>query len=390
MHTHTDLQPALFTGQFVYLNVLFGLVYSNIAFFFVYPLFLESLGESTIIIGWVMGALPLSTVLVRPFMPYVIGRIGQQRAIGIGLIIIFASSLAYHLISHVTWLLFTIRILHGIGFSAFVAAAFTAAAHMVPPSRRAEAFGYIGALILSCVAAAPVMGERLVRGFGYPALFHGAAASAFLAMAVIFFARQWREPPAAQENVHDFQAALRNSSFQLVLLATLLFVNANATLLTYISLYGREQGFSGPVFFSWAAALAVAIRLFGSRLMDRYGKKIIAAGAFGLLGAGMLLITQMHHSAFIYIAAILSYGIGLGYLYPGMNALAVDQAEPPQRAIMMSLFTAVFDSGFMLGAVLSGFLAALLELQNMFLLIGLSPFLGVYLVTRPKLLEVRG
>jgi len=377
----------LFTGQFIFLNALFALVYSNIAFFFVYPLFLESIGESKASIGWIMGALPLSTVVVRPLMPEVLRRLGQRKTMGLGLVVIFAASASYHLISRAGLLLFLVRILHGLGFSAFVAASYTAAAHMVPSRRRAEAFGYIGALILTCVASAPVLGERLIHGFGYPALFHSAAATAFLGMVVLTFIRTWNEPPPEKSLADGLRNLLHNRSLWLVLAATLLFVNTNATLLTFIALYGEEQGISGPIYYAWIALLAVCIRVFGSKLMDRHGKKSFSGAAFLLLGIGMLLMSLGLYSTHLYLISSILYGTGLGYLYPGLNALAVDQAEPEERAIVMSLFTAVVDSGLMLGAVVSGFLADNFGLARMFTIVGSVALLGMVIITRRPVYE---
>ncbi len=375
----------LFNAQFLFLNGLFVLVYSNISFFFLYPLFLESLGGSKTLIGWVMGTLPASTVVIRPLMPALIKKFGLVPTMRLGLIVIFLASTGYHLIHEISWQLFAVRVIHGFGFSAFVASSFTAAASIIPTHRRAEGFGYLGALILACVAAAPILGEQLVSGFGYPAIFHSAAATAFFSMILASFLAK-KDSAASDSAVAGIGNVIRNPSLWLVLLCTILFVNTNATMLTYVALSGTQRGFSGPAFYGAAAIIAVLVRLFGSKLLDIHGKKLFAQYSFFSLGSGMILFALDGGTA-AYIFSALLFGTGLGYLYPAMNALAVDQAGPGEGAAVMSLFTLIFDAGFMLGAVLSGFLADLMSLNSMFMVTGISALLGTAIVRLPALKE---
>ncbi|MBU0731096.1 MAG: MFS transporter [Proteobacteria bacterium] len=379
-------KPDLFTRQFFFINGLFILVYSNIAFFFLYPLYLESLGGSKALIGWAMGALPASTVIVRPLMPALIRKIGIHKTLQAGLITIFIASLGYHMVEKLSWTLFAVRILHGLGFSAFVAASFTAVTYIIPGQRRAEAFGYIGAILLGCIAAAPILGEQLITGFGYPALFHSAAATAFFSMILVVTIRQKKNSADDPKNHTGILSVLYKKNLWLVLASTLIFVNANATLLTFVALFGKEQGFSGPVYYGKIAIIAILIRLFGAKLMDRHGKKRFAKYSFLLLGAGLILFTEAASDLFYY-GSIILYGAGLGCLYPALNALAVDQADENERAAVMSLFTGVFDAGFMFGAVLSGTLADFFSLKTTFLVIGFSVFLGAFTITRSALKE---
>ncbi|NIQ87720.1 MAG: MFS transporter, partial [Deltaproteobacteria bacterium] len=53
-------------GPFLFLNVLMFLVFSNIAIFYLYPIYLQAIGSSKTTIGWVMGLMPISTVVSRP------------------------------------------------------------------------------------------------------------------------------------------------------------------------------------------------------------------------------------------------------------------------------------------------------------------------------------
>ena len=135
-----DSSRRAWIGPFLFLNVLMFLVFSNIAIFYLYPIYLQAIGSSKTTIGWVMGLMPISTVVSRPYMGKLVARRGEQWVILLGLIIIFFTTLAYHGLQQVGWPMLLFRVSHGIVFSAFLSASFTAVAHLVPAKRRGQEF----------------------------------------------------------------------------------------------------------------------------------------------------------------------------------------------------------------------------------------------------------
>ena len=87
----------------------------------------------------------------------------------------------------------------------------------------------------------------------------------------------------------------------------------------------------------------------------------------------------MIKSSFFLFPAIL-YGIGMGLLFPAHNALAAGHGSKDQKPAVMSLFTAVYDSGFITGAVISGWFAHVTGLDMLFIASGILGFLGFLLV----------
>jgi MFS family permease len=371
-------------GPFLFLNLLMFLVFSNIAFFYLYPLYLQAIGSSKSTIGWVMGLMPISTVLSRPIMGKLVARRGEQRVILLGLIVIFFSSLAYHGLERVAWPMVLVRISHGAGFSAFISASYTAVAQWVPPQRRGQAYSYIGATILAAVAFMPLAGEHLIEGFGYPALFNGAAAAVFLAALLTFTLATRRDiEPSTYEGQLLYGPLLKRKSICFLLLAILLFVQGHATVLNFIALQAEQFGLSPGSYFAIAASLAFLLRVAAGSFIDRYGKKRFMKGSYVTFGIGICSIPLIWHPSAFYVSALL-YGSGLAFLFPAAIALSADQAEKPEELPgMMSLATAIVDLGFISGTVLSGWVADLFSLDILFISFGALSFAGLALMYTP-------
>ncbi|UCG13523.1 MAG: MFS transporter [Deltaproteobacteria bacterium] len=379
--THTS---GPWIGPFLFLNTLIFLVFSNIAFFYLYPLYLQAIGSSKTTIGWVMGLMPISTVVTRPFMGKLVTSRGEQKVILLGLIIVFFSSLAYHELQRVGWPMVLVRVSHGVGFSAFISASYTAVAQWVPPNRRGQAYSYTGATILAAVALMPLAGEHIVKGFGYPALFNGAAAAVFLAALLTFAPAAGRKlAPSSYEGSLLYGPLLKRRSTGLLLLAILLFVQGHATVLNFIALQAKQLGLPPGYYFAVAASLAFILRLVAGSLIDRYGKKRFMKASYILFGAGICFIPLISYPPAFYVSTLL-YGTGLAFLFPAAIALAADQARTPEELPgMMSLATAVFDLGFISGTVLSGWFADLFSLDILFLCVGALSFVGFAVIHGP-------
>ena len=380
----SDGSRRVWIGPFLFLNILIFLVFANVAFFYLYPLFLQAMGSTKTTIGWVMGLMPISTVVTRPYMGKLVARRGEQPVILLGVIIVFFSTLAYHGLEQVAWPMILVRIAHGVGFSAFISASYTAVAQWVPPNRRGQAYSYTGATILAAVALMPLAGEYLIKGFGYPALFNGAAATVLLATLLTFVpVKGLGIKPSDSDDILRYGPLLRRRSTCLLLLAIIFFVQGHATVLNFIALQANRFRLPPGYYFAIAACLAFILRLIAGAFIDRYGKKRFMKGSYILFGVGICLIPFISKPPVFYASALL-YGAGLAFLFPASIALAADQAKSPEELPgMMSLATAVFDLGFISGSVLSGWFADFFSLDILFLSVGGLSLLGFALMYSP-------
>lgn len=97
-------------------------------------------------------------------------------------------------------------------------------------------------------------------------------------------------------------------------------------------------------------------QLFTGKMGDLYCKKQLIT--FGMLLQALAIVFLVVFSSFTgaIIAAVL-LGLGTGLVYPNFLTVAAENAHPSQRAEVMGVFRFWRDSGYVIGALLSGFLA---------------------------------
>ncbi|MBW2120202.1 MAG: hypothetical protein JRH09_20105, partial [Deltaproteobacteria bacterium] len=83
-HT-TGNPPGLWDRPFVFLNLSFFLVFTNIAFLYLYPLALEAMGSEHHVIGLVMGIFSAAAVISRPILGKLVALKGEYRVISSGM-----------------------------------------------------------------------------------------------------------------------------------------------------------------------------------------------------------------------------------------------------------------------------------------------------------------
>jgi len=372
------------TNKLAIINILTFLVFSNTAFFFMYPIYLSAMDVSKTAIGLIMGMYSVASFLVLAGKS--IDRVGERPVLISGLFFIFACSLLYHVVPGTIGAIYVLRIFHGIGFSAFIAAAFSAIAKFTPSEIRGRAFSYNGASMLAALGFVPLAGEHLMDAFGDPAIFHGGAATTFLAFSLLLFTRKWEKVEAKPGPKVRYVEILRDRSFFFVLVAMILFVDAQATVLNYFPLYAKTIGISGGLFLGVSLGLAVGIRLFGGSILDRYSRLLIIRICFILLGIGIIFFYKLD-SVFFYVVSIILYGSGLGYIFPALNAIGAQQGSYEQKAGMMSMLTMVIDGGFILGSIFSGGLSDMIGLSNIFVFAGAVSLFGFFVTSLAPIRE---
>lgn len=97
-------------------------------------------------------------------------------------------------------------------------------------------------------------------------------------------------------------------------------------------------------------------QLFTGKMGDIYCKKQLIT--FGMLLQALAIVFLVVFSSFTgaIIAAVL-LGLGTGLVYPNFLTVVAENAHPSQRAEVMGVFRFWRDSGYVIGALLSGFLA---------------------------------
>jgi len=347
------------------------------------PLYIGMVGGSESEIGLVIGAFTVTAVLLRPFVGRSADRRGRRIFMFAGTAIYFTSFLAYIFASSVP-LLLLVRLWQGAGMAAFSTAASALIADLAPAQRRGEAMGYFGMFNGVAMALAPALGMMLVAAYGFTELFIVSAGMAVVALLFGIFLQEPRRP----ELGHNPQSRPALFSRAALLPSVLVFclTLSYGALVTFVPLYALGQGMANPgLFFTVQAAMLIVARPLAGQLSDRYGRIAVVIPSFLLVVASMWLLAVASSVPLLFVVAAL-FGLGFGSAYPALMALLADRVGARQRGAGMGTFTAAFDLGIGLGAIIWGVMLQLTSFGIMFFASGLAPAVGLlYLVFRRSL-----
>ena len=363
--------------SFFFLNLSFFLVFSNIGFFYLYPLALDAMGIGKHPIGWVMGLFSISAVLSRPFMGKAAIRRGEYRVISFGLALILIASLSYNLTSSFGLAMLATRVIHGVGFSAFIAGAFSLTARRIPPLRRGAAFSLVGVSLMAAIATAPYLGEAVIRGHGFHTLYMFAAGTVILAWLAMIIGVDPGPPRSRKyEKAVRYLPLLRNRPFLFLLCSTLVFAHAQATVTTFLSLIAAQDLAPIGRFFFVSYSAAILILLILARILDRCEKPTLLLISYPILSLGIIITPDTIASGLFVIPAMM-FGISIGALFAVHNTLTASHGTMEEKPAVMALFTGIYDTGFITGAVVSGWLAHQIGLDLLFISTGVFALLGL-------------
>lgn len=109
-------------------------------------------------------------------------------------------------------------------------------------------------------------------------------------------------------------------------------------------------------------------QLFTGKLGDLFCKKQLITSGMLLQAAGLTLLV-FTSTLFPILSSMIILGIGTALVYPNFLSVIAENIHPHQRAQGLSLFRFWRDSGYVVGALLSGILADHLGISNALLII---------------------
>lgn len=350
--------------------------------FFLLPLYLLAHGGDRGDIGMVMGVFALASALCRPWISEMIDRIGRKLSYTLGSSIMVAAPLLHLLFSDPLGAgypgLLLLRAAHGVGMAICFTAVFTYMADILPAERLNEGIGMFGISGLTGVAAGPLMAETVLHRFGHPGLFLAAAGFSLVAL-LVHLPLVESHPATARRRGPSFFALLGRGKFLGVALLSLLFGLGLAGTGNFVAPLAEERGLGVvSTYYLCYSAGAVATRLVGGRLADRFGENRLLPWGIALYVLGLALLPLVHGPLLLDLAGALA-GIGHGLLFPTLNAIAV-RGEPGEiRGKATGIFTGSIDTGCFAGSLLLGYIGEWLGLAALFWAAGAGMAAGLLL-----------
>ncbi len=310
-----------------------------------------SLGASKATAGLFLFVYTLSSAFAAPIMGTIADSIGRRRMLIAASVLFVVFSLAYGV---VPWLpvVLVIAVLHGAIWSSMLSSSSAIMTDFIPAARRTEGLAYWGLAPTAAIAVAPMVGLFVHKLGGWTAL---CVEIAVLSALMSFWAARI---PGGQHG---------NGSTMLPRLAELWDWNVVKTTLSlavvsfgyggitsYVAILSLERGIRPEsLFFTVFAITIVVVRVFTSRLGDRFGHKVLLYPAFVAMPISFATLAVANTTWQMTAAAIL-FGIGLGASFPAFMTFVVANTDEQRRARTFGSVIWAFDTGIGLGSFFIG------------------------------------
>lgn len=359
------------------------LTYANIALFFGFHGYLQTLPIDPGHYGLLMGAFSAISLLLRPLVSPFVHQGNAKASVLVGELLLFLSLLAYRYAEGFLPLLL-VRLFHGAAFVFLGTALLTLLLPFIPESRSARVFGYLAVLtILPGTLLPPLLPalDRICHGFpNVLALFAGIG---LMAVPLLYgVGKEKGQAGGRQEKTvrrstrKEVLGVLGSAGILLILGAMLLLYTGYGILFYFLDGYGRMLGIVHTgAFLTLTTLMEIGGRLVLGTWFDRYDKALSGALVLAFLSGGYLLLAQARGDGLFYASA-LCLGLGWGIAMPVLNGLLFDVAKGTGQAFAVNLGVQMFQAGLLLGPLLGGAALGLLGLEVLFDLCAVVSLLG--------------
>jgi multidrug resistance protein len=337
----------------------------------VLPLYARSFGVSAAMAGGLITAFGLARMFTNIPAGRLSDRLGRRPLLIGGMLLISVASFFSATAQSFAPLIF-FRLLQGVGSATQTTVALIALTDISTPRDRGRIMSlYMGGLLLGA-SLGPSVGGFVGEQWGFRAPFFVYSGLALIGALWGYLlapetrpaapqadARSGREPTAQRSSMQVLWSLLRNPSFVLVNMVTVMsFFTRSGGQSTVLPLYGDSIGLGagqiGLVLSAIAGANLLTVRAAGS-FADRYGRKRVILPAALISGVGLIAFTFSQSFA-TFIASGILLGIGSGFVGPAPAAYVADIARPGEHGMAMGLFKTFGDVGVTIGPLMMGWL----------------------------------
>jgi MFS family permease len=323
------------------------------------PYRILALGGSTTSAGLFLGCLTYASACSAPFTGRIGDRIGQRHVLmGVSVILGFCT-LSYAFISDYRMML-AVVLVHGLFWSALLAASGAYMTSTIPPSRRAEGLGYWGMASVAAIAVAPALGFWVYR--------HGwtVFCTDLVVLNMLMATIAWRLPDDRMAHAHEVPPATRDSSVGSGTLVEwrVLVLSVGMGLVSFG--YGGLTSFSAlfadvlhvsprSLFLTVMAVAILAGRLVLGRRLDAVGHRQVVLPALVVPAFGLALLAGARGEV-TFLAAAALFGAGFGLMYPAFAAYVMGHVPARRRGGAFGAMIAAFDLGIGTGSSILGWI----------------------------------
>jgi len=339
----------------------------------------DELGAGSFGVALTVAAVSPMLLLFQPVAGRIGDRKGRRVLIVAGAVIAGSSIAAYAAVDSLEALI-SVRLFTGVGEAMLLVGAATMVTDLAPEKRRGEALSLYSLGLWGGLALGPLLGELVLAGDRFDAVWLLAAGFCFVAAAIGLTLPETAPTLLAGEAFAPSRLVHPAAVGPGLVLAVTVF--GFAGLGTFAALYARELGMDGAgAVFLVFSAVVVATRILGRQVPDRLGPKRTSGTALVLISAGLLTIGIWNAPVGLFAGTVvLAFGQALAF--PALMTLAVNGAPANERSSVVGTFTAFTELGFAIGALSLGVIASAVGYDGVFVVCAIGPLIGALLLAR--------
>jgi DHA1 family multidrug resistance protein-like MFS transporter len=364
-------------------GIVLGCYFGTYMRFPVVPLFAQSLGADTVLVGLINAAFLLAAGALSLPLGLIATRVGMKRLAGAGLLILAASSFLLA-VSHTPHQLIWIYLFSGVGLAAFGPTTMSYVAGISPPTHLGRAYGWYTTALYAGMSLGPAAGGFVAEAWGFPMVFilSGLSIVATFWVMVFFLPRARHVMPEGRQQSPIGCAVIREASKNLPLLGSWLATGggcfALGLFLTFLPLHAHERGLSygqiGLIFAIQGVMNALSRLPFG-HLSDRVQNRslLVILGLLGVVAslAGYGISRRPMHFNLCAVAM----GLSMGLAFTSVAAFSVETVLPEFRGLAMGGYNSAIYLGMMVSSAGLGPIIGRFGFENGFLITALITLL---------------
>lgn len=329
---------AVYTGQYMLSTSL--------------PAYILKIGGNEASAGLVVGIFTLAALVFRPLIGKILDTTGRRVVMVLGSIILIAAASAYPWVMAIPMLL-VLRVLHGVGHSAFTTGAGTIIADIIPQTRLTEGISYYGIAGDVATALGPVLGIWLTVN-GFNPMFIVLIVIGVISLAGSSLLNYEKKKPVEKPVILTKGGWFEKTALRTSLVVLVMSLPLDAVMV-FMPLFGRERGIvSIALFFPLHTVGMLAAKLSLSRMANRIKANYIFIPSLLLLALSFLMLAFASSDLVVAIASVF-FGLGLGMTYTLLNTILIRLAPPDRLGAANATYMASIDIGFGAGAIILGF-----------------------------------
>lgn len=346
--------------NFNYLVLLILSIFTAISFSMVTPVltkYAANIGLGLSVAGSLSGILSITALIARPFSGLASDRINKKLLMVVSTAVSGVVISLYGMTTSAP-ALFVLRILHGTAFAFSGTCNIAMASRYIPKQRMGEGIGYLGIGNIIAQAVGPNLGLALMNRYSFRAAFLAGGLLALGAAAAMLVLVRY----APEQRKRAEKAGFRFSDLiapKLIPYAIFggLFSLCNGIISSFLAMLGDERGIVNVgIFFTVNAVTLLLVRIFGGKLMDKYGLTPILIPSYLFAATAMFLVSGAKGAAIIAVAGVLK-ALGQGTAQPAIQTTCIKSLPDEKRGVAVSTFYVGADVGQGLGGAIGGVVA---------------------------------